>query len=250
MTAAETILPDIPDGERTRELRFHLRSLQRDIATSIARLETCLPVPAMEPAAMWQLRETVSEATAAIAHDARHHAQRTLDLVSMGPGGDDRASADDESEDEPAVAPSLTGPGSDETRAQLANELGVTLAALARVQAIIAEVATTRGNEVASLSPRVTLAAEAMRGVAWPAAQRCLALARALHHAADPAAAEAEAREDELTTPLNEVSLAGARSLDICPRCGARLTDDDRTHDGSYCEVCRSRFFEPVLRSV
>lgn len=245
MTADETILPDIPDSERTRELRFHLRSLQRDIATSIASLKTCLPVPAMERAAMWRLRETVSEATAAIAHDARHHAQRTLDLVSADPGRDDRASVDDEPEANPSLT---TGLAVDDTRAQLANDLCITLAALARIQAILREVVTARGNEVASLWPRVTVAVEAMRSTAWPAAQRCLALAHALHHAADPAAAEAEAREDEVSTPLHEVSLAGARSLDICPRCGARLTADDRTYDGSYCEVCRSRFFEPAPR--
>jgi hypothetical protein len=245
MTPGETILPNIPDSERTRELRFHLRSLQQDIATTIARLETCLPVPALEPAAMWQLREAVAEATAAIAHDARHHVQRTLALASVDRGRDDRESV----EDEPAVTPSLTtGLGVDDIRAQLAKELGVTLAALARTQAIIVELATTQDGEVASLRPRAIVAFETMLGVAWPAAQRCLALAHALHHAADPAAAAAEAGEDELTTPLNEVSLDGARALDICPRCGAPLTGDDRTFDGSYCESCRTRFFEPAPR--
>lgn len=245
MTLAETILPDLPDSERIRELRFHLRSLQHDVAATIARLETCLPVPALEPAAMWRIREIVEDAAAAIEHDARLHAQRALELVSADPAGADRPSVEIES----AVTPPLmvaAVPGADDTRVQLAKELGVALAALARAGTIIVEVAATRGNETASLRPRLTATAETLQSIAWPATLRSLALARALHHAADPAAAAAEARADELATPLNEIALDGARALASCPRCGAPLTSDDRTFDGSYCENCRSRFFERV----
>ncbi len=84
--------------------------------------------------------------------------------------------------------------------------------------------------------------------VAWPAALRCLALARALHRAADPEAAADEDRADELATPLRELVLADARTLENCPHCGARLTTEDRTFDGSYCENCRTRIVEVIPR--
>jgi hypothetical protein len=243
MTHSETILPDLPDSEQIRELRFHLRSLQQDLAASIARLELCLPLPAMEPATAWRLRETVATATAAIEHDARHHVQRALDLVSVVSGGADHAPL----EVEPAVMPSLTAPVdpvSGATRDQLERALGDALAALARAQAIIVEIAATQGDDAATLRARVSIAAETLWRVAWPAAQRCLALAQVLHHAADPAAASDEARADELATPLREVAIDAARSLSSCPRCGAPLAAEDRTFDGSYCESCRTRFFQ------
>jgi hypothetical protein len=241
MTASETILPDLPDSEPVRELRFHLRSLQHDLAASITALQTCLPLPAMEPAAMWQLRETVADAAAAIEHDAQHHIQRAVTLV-FEPGDANQAA-----EIEPRATPSLpddAGRSPDDAREQLAEELGIALAALARARAAVVEIAATRGNDVARLRPRMSSIAETLSRVAWPAALRCLALAQALHRAADPAAAAAEDRADELATPLRELTLVGARALEICPRCGAPLTAEDRTFDGSFCENCRSRFVE------
>jgi len=71
----------------------------------------------------------------------------------------------------------------------------------------------------------------------------------ALHHIADPDAAAAEARDQELATPLREISLEGARSLQTCPHCGAPLGRGDRTFTGSYCENCRTRYFEPAQRT-
>lgn len=245
MTVPETILPDFPDCEAVRELRFHLRSLQHDLAASITRLQACLPLPATEPAAMWRLRETIADATSAIEHDARHHIQRAVALVFTVSGEGDHHAV----EIEPAVTPSLTsdsGPLPEDARDQLAEELGVAVAALARARAAVVEIAATRGIDAASLRPRVTRIAETLLRVAWPAALRCLALAQALHRAADPTAAAAEDRAGELATPLHEVALVGARALEICPRCGAPLTAEDRTFDGSCCENCRTRFLEPV----
>ena len=43
-----------------------------------------------------------------------------------------------------------------------------------------------------------------------------------------------------LSTPLNENYHPDARRLDFCPNCGAKLTGDDRTFHGSYCEECRT----------
>lgn len=248
MTPSAAILPDFPDSEQIRELRFHVRSLQHDLAATIASLETCLPLPAKDAAAMWRLRQTIADATAAIEHDARHHVQRALDLVSAVSDGADHSPV----EVDPVPTPSITfatAPALDDARDQLATDLGVALAVLTRVQTSIAEVAMLRGNDATSLRPRVTSAADTLQRVAWPAALRCLALAQALHHAADPDAAATEARAEELATPVCEMALDGARSLDTCPRCGAPLTADDRTFDGSYCENCRTRFFEPASRT-
>jgi hypothetical protein len=50
-----------------------------------------------------------------------------------------------------------------------------------------------------------------------------------------------------LATPLQEEYHPSARSLDSCIpciRCGAKLTADDRTFDGSYCESCRTRWIQ------
>jgi hypothetical protein len=245
MTAPETILPDLPDREPVRELRFHLRSLQHDLAASITRLQTCLPLPAAEPAAMWRLRETVADAASAIEHDARHHAQQAVALLFAVSGEGDHDAVEIESEVTPAFACDA-GPLPDDARDRLTEELRVTLAALEPARAAVIEIAATRGGNAASLRPRVRSIAETLWRVAWPAALRCLALAQSLHRAADPTAAAAEDRADELATPLRELVLVGARALEICPRCGAQLTAEDRTFDGSYCENCRTRFLEPA----
>lgn len=47
-----------------------------------------------------------------------------------------------------------------------------------------------------------------------------------------------------LSTPLNENYHPDARTLDFCPNCGAKLTGEDRTFNGSYCEECRKAWSE------
>lgn len=59
-----------------------------------------------------------------------------------------------------------------------------------------------------------------------------------------PEIAEGEARNQELDTPLRTQVRPDARTLQTCPRCGASLGRDDRTHTGSYCEACRT-LWEP-----
>jgi predicted amidophosphoribosyltransferase len=56
------------------------------------------------------------------------------------------------------------------------------------------------------------------------------------------------AKQDEdwnlLATPLHEENHPLGRSLEVCPNCGASLTSDDRTFNGSYCENCRTRWIQ------
>lgn len=252
MTSPEQILPDLPDSADARELRFHLRSLQPDLAATAASLKAYLPLPAGEPDAMWQLRGTLTSATAAIEHNAEHHAPRVLELMYALAGEEHRERPPGES-----VPRSQAGEGDDPfssplvevMRAQLTGELGVVMLALDEAQTLLVELMAKRGSNVVVWRDLADRLVGMLRDVASPAVSRCLTLAVALHHIADPDAAAAEARDQELATPLREISLEGARSLQTCPHCGAPLGRGDRTFTGSYCENCRTRYFEPAQRT-
>lgn len=72
-------------------------------------------------------------------------------------------------------------------------------------------------------------------------------ITRALHHALDPLETLAEAKAEELATPLFEEVHPDAASLIRCPRCGAALDWQDRTFTGTYCEGCRSAWLVPEV---
>jgi len=253
MTAPETILPDLADSPDTMELRFHVRSLLQDLDTTLASLNASLLLSPREPAQMWQLRDTVGDATVAIEHGIQHHLPRLLELIAATSENDEQEAI------RPASAPRETKIGDEDlplfqptqeaaVRRELETSLGLVLKILSEAQHRFSEVAEMRGNNGRRLRA-VALQAAAHLRVASVAAQRCLALAVALHHIADPDAAAAEARDQELATPLREISLEGARSLQTCPHCGAPLGRGDRTFTGSYCENCRTRYFEPAQRT-
>jgi hypothetical protein len=243
MTAPDLILADLPDGEPARELRFHLRSLARDLASSGDGVRALLPLPASEPRAMWQVRDGLAGIAAALEHDARHHAARAAALASLlvgdAPPADDREPEPEPDDEAPRALPAAPD--------QLAADLGALAASLARAGRIVDDVAAVRGDPAQLRRPLATLVAE-LATVAWPLAARSLGLARALHRTADPAAAADDDRRDDDSTPLREVADEHARELAICPHCGARLGAGDRTFDGSYCETCRTRYYLPAGR--
>lgn len=193
----------------------------------------------------------MESATAAIEHNAEHHAQRVLELISAlanqerggRPPGETLPRSPRHEEDAPAS--SLV----EVVRAQLASELGVVLTALDEAQAVLIELEAKRGTEASVWLGIAKRLVEILQDIASPAVSRCLALAVALHHLSDPEAAAAEARDEELATPLREMSIEGARELQTCPHCGAPLGPGDRTFTGSFCENCRTKYVEPALRT-
>lgn len=65
-----------------------------------------------------------------------------------------------------------------------------------------------------------------------------------LHYTLDPEIAKQDEDWNLLATPLREENHPLARSIGFCPNCGASLTSDDRTFNGSYCENCRTRWIQ------
>ena len=60
-----------------------------------------------------------------------------------------------------------------------------------------------------------------------------------------PEDAHQEALDQALTIPEREIAHHRADRLQQCPHCQAPLDRDDRTHDGSFCEACSTRWIRP-----
>jgi hypothetical protein len=250
MAMLPTELPDFPDTPAMGELRFHLRELHWDLTGLVARLRELLARPTDDAAATRRLRQELGVVVAAIEHDAQHHAPRALELIrAFGalfpdpevPRPDN--SAPDERGDgrDPDLASEATG--------QLASALQQVLRGLEEALATVDRAAAMSGAKpgaVETIQGSLTDVVQVLGVQSAPAAMRALDLAVSLHRLLDPEAAAEEDRLEELETPLREIPHREARTLARCPRCGAPRSEGDRTFDGSFCEACRTRWYEPL----
>jgi len=109
-------------------------------------------------------------------------------------------------------------------------------------QALASQGGEPRGAE--QLEHELEQLVEVLGSQVWLQSQQLYQQAFHLHRKADPLKAAQEDYLQLLATPLQEEYHPSARSLDSCIRCGAKLTADDRTFDGSYCESCRTRWIQ------
>jgi hypothetical protein len=234
-----------------KELRFHLTELTWDLKELSAQTRTLRDYDGPDTAK--HVRFGLATITAAVEHDAQHHAPRAHKLTQVLNG--DVEQADPEFDDTPlnidaeAIPPKIDGALELSTAsANLTYLLDLLKEELERAL-VIAQRAYLRIDlsppDFKTIAQDLKELAEILQERAQPHANKAGLWATAIHRASDPAVAEEEDLWREIATPLHERPNPEARQLTICPECGSSLSRDDRTFDGSYCEHCRTRWYEP-----
>lgn len=241
------IHPDFPDTESFRDLRFHLQELHWDLKSLVKEVESLSPAVPNSAEELRTIRYGLPGVTAEIEHDASYHLAEALKLAGNGflkpelsDLGEQLAAKKMDWDDDfyvPAQEGEIDNPlALHQGIQELASQLR-----LAQEQADKAAFGNLQELENGLENLAVLLGSEA-----WFLVEDLYLPACRLHRAADPV----EAAEDDywklIATPLHEDYHPLARTLDTCPRCGAAISQDDRTLDGSYCESCRSRWFNSL----
>ena len=223
-----------PSGESARLIAFHLRELAADLRGLADRL-ALLP-PEVEDVD-WNLRALLADASSLLEHDSEHHMGECVRLLAA-PGVPVVL--------ETRIDPPTSLPGSArELQEGLHRLIAGVQQCEARVGQCLASLAGTR--QCAGLPER--LVEDELRSVATrlcdelhPLAARLHAASVILYERSHPDAAEQERRDRERTLARNERTHPDARALTACPHCGASLSAEDRTADGSFCEACGTRW--------
>lgn len=245
------ILPGFPDTESFKELRFHLKELHWDLTSLVKKVEALSANVPDTPQALLSIRYGLVDVTSGIEHDVSHHLAEALKLVgqvlensSLAEVGERLASLETNWDGEGLPQPEDVQ--SDESTMlhmglQALNS-ALSLALEGVDQAVGMQGGEPRGFE--QLEDELEQLAEVLGSRVWLQSQQLYQQALRLHRTADPLKAAQEDYLQLLATPLQEEYHPSARSLDSCIRCGAKLTADDRTFDGSYCESCRTRWIQ------
>ena len=245
------ILPGFPDTEPFKELRFHLKELHWDLTGLLKKVETLSTVMPDTPQAFGSLRYELMDITSGIQHDISHHLGLTLKLAgqilerpSLLEVGERLVSLE-------ASWDSETPPPSEDRQTNEPSRLQISLKALASDLRLALEatnqVAWSQGEQprgLGQLDIGLEHLVEVLGSQVWSQSQQLYTQAFQLHRAADPMEAVEEDYWQHLATPRRQEYHSLARSLDFCPHCGAELSSDDRTFNGSYCESCRTAWIQ------
>ena len=249
MTLPSTMIRPGDDTETLRELRFHLRELQRDLGALLAGVADALPKVTSDGETFARSRMVVASLVAAVEHAAEHHARRALELARISnQRGVLIQSAPLPATTETEVPPPSIVETHEELRRTWRRLSNTIAASRTSVDRIIAMSMSGSGT-MAQVEVELEHLSGALDGLAHSEARRAQNLVIHLHHLGDPDTAAAEAREEDLATPLRELHHPEARALTRCPHCGAPLDSGDRTFDGSYCEGCRTRWLADAEQS-
>lgn len=251
---ASPILPGFPNTKPFKELRFHLRELYWDLTRLVKEVETLSAAAPDVPQAFQRIRYELIDITSGLEHTIFYHLAETLKLAGQV-----------------LEKPSLTEVGTQLTCQQIdwdteqsfgsakeqhkdVNKLYIDLHELASKLSLAWEKADravrSQGGEPNG-SEQLERALEQLFEILdyqiWLKSQQLYLQAVQLHRTTDPVQAAQEDYWQLLATPLQEESHPLARRLNSCPRCGASLTQEDRTFDGSFCEFCRTRWIESTV---
>lgn len=242
------ILPDLPNTEPFQELRFHLQELHWDLKALVKEIEALSPTIPDNSQAFRTIRYGLIHLTAGIEHDASHHLAMALKLTGEGLAkpylsdlGEQLGSQEMDWDRDPAVSRADGYPDDPLTLHRGIEQLASVLRRASQ------EADRSAWGSLEDLENGLKELAEILGSRAWSMVEALYPPAYRLHRAADPVQAAEDDYWQLIATPLHEDYHPLARSLDSCPRCGAPLTEEDCTFDGSYCESCRSRWFDGEL---
>ena len=244
------IHPDFPDTESFLDLRFHLQELHWDLKSLVKEVESLSPAVPNSAVALRSIRYGLPGVTGGIEHDASYHLAEALKLTgnslekpSLSDLGEQLATQKMDWDADLSVPPQ-----EENTDNPLALHQGIQkLAWLLRLALEEADKAAFGNSQ--ELEKGLEKLAKLLGSQAWCLVENLYPPAYRLHRAADPVQAAEDDHWQLIATPLHEDYHPLARTLDTCPRCGAAISEDDRTFDGSYCESCRSRWFNSLQPS-
>lgn len=220
-------------SEVISELSFHLRSLSHALAAALADVAVCCSMSTRDPLSSAQLRSRMGSLDATVGEDIWGHAQQALYLVDGSAVMTKYATT---SADEQRVVP--------EAGEHFAQQMTALEVALRAANGLVATAQAT--GDLSEVRDSLRQLVSVLREGALPAVRTSLVFAVGFHRLANPSEAVQEDRDGELAEPLRELPHADARTLIVCPCCGAPLGSGDRTFEGSYCEACRTRFIPPA----
>ncbi|MEA5514775.1 hypothetical protein [Nodularia sp. UHCC 0506] len=248
---SQSNLPDFSNTEPLEELRFHQRELYWDMTSLVKKMSALLGTFPQTSQTFQEVLSGMIDVTSDIEHDVTHHLAEALKLAGQILGkpsllelGEQLGCQEINWE---TLATQLPNDGQIDDSARLHLELQELASNLRFSLDTVAQVANYQGEEATGweqLEDKLKCLAEVLGTRSWLDAQKLYGQALRLNLEADP---DRQARDDYwrmVSTPLNQNYHPSARSLDFCPTCGAILTSDDRTFDGSYCEECRTAWIE------
>lgn len=201
------------------ELDFHRREITADVADALTSLRLALVAPDVATAGVHLLN-----ALSSVEHDLADHLPTATSLS-------DAARDDGAVGTTCAPMASIVEDSTDATDPAALLEYVV-----ARLDRLSGVEASSKHSAWGDIEATLARAREEL--------QMRYRQARARADLDDPGRAAARRSDERLATPSRERHRADARSLSRCPHCGAPLAGGDRTQDGSFCEVCGTRWAE------
>lgn len=247
---AITILLGFPTTKSFRDLRFHLKALLSDSINLRKEIEELAGVNFSTPREFLHLRHEVGGISAGIEHVVSLHYAEMLML--MGQLFHEQAILEQGQQlsslrmDWDVRASSEVGVNQ-HSYSELHSNLRRLISMLQSILEDFQQIAQYHENEskgVKQLEPVLVRLNDILMNQILSECHTLLKQVVELHREADPEAARQEDYWAIVDTPLREEHHPSALSLDSCPYCGAILTIDDRTFDGSYCENCRTNWIQ------
>jgi hypothetical protein len=250
------ILIDFPETYSFEDMRFHIRELTRDLRTVLEKVESLTKKTLSDSGEIFAFRNEFEGIHSLLVHITSHHASELFRLVHQTLNHSSQsilAEAFSEVEENAYTAlEQFSLPNSADSvdfNQFLNTEICSLLSTLSETQQQIEHISNVQASTLnweEVLERGVAQFSKTLLNCVIPQSQIILAQTVRLHYLADSTAAKQDEEWQILATPLYEDTHPHAHELDLCPRCGATLTSDDRTYDGSYCESCRTRWSQPT----
>jgi hypothetical protein len=255
----QKLILGLPDSPLVQELQFHLSEMRRDLVGLVQSLDTARIPEILDTTTTAALHYQIEAWFASLDHTLRYHLVRALELWSTVAGSSEGVTV---AQQIIALQPRLFD--GDDTSAEDIIREGVHVEdvpsavgelrmnvreltnALAEVQAQIerlTDMQRSPSENIEHINDVLTQLASALIAETWPVMVRLFYQAVQIHNIVDPDQVSDQAEDD---TPLRELTHPQARSLTSCPWCHASLSADDRTFDGSYCEMCQTLWHEGI----
>lgn len=233
---------DATQGDSNRLLRFHLGEVAAGLRGLERRLQDAFSGGGSN--VDWQRRDALASAVSVLEHVTEHHLSESQRLM------DERLAAEPYSVElcDPLPRPALLVPSPPRNAAEVGETARALLPIIQRYTSSIDELLASLAAGQATDSTVVGVLAQLLehtRTALIPVTNHIHATAVVCYQQQHPEDAHQEALDQALTIPERELAHHRADRLQQCPRCQAPLDRDDRTHDGSFCEACSTRWIRP-----
>ncbi|WNZ26894.1 hypothetical protein HJG54_34270 [Leptolyngbya sp. NK1-12] len=244
MSQCSSILPGLPNTKAFNDLRFQIKALRSELMNlgqeveELARRRFCTPEDFLS------LRYQLSSISAGLEHVVSFHYAELLRLIAQL-FNEQALLAESERLSQVEIDWDVRDASAclDRLHKNL-QQLATTLQVARNELQQLAQHPDPESQGVKPLAPRLARLTEMLVNQGLLACQTLLGQAVQFHRDADPVAAAAEDYWAIVDTPLREEHHPAALQLAYCPYCGAKLTSEDRSFDGSYCENCRTRWIQ------